>query len=109
MFPNNVWVGVTAEDQQRADERIPDLLEIQAAVRFVSCEPLLDLVEVHRKVYQRVDWIIAGPETGPGARPTHEAWLRSLLSQCTIRNIPFFLKKGTLDGNEYHEFPRTRC
>lgn len=52
-----------------------------------------------------IHWAIAGPETGPGARPMEETWLRSLRDQCVDRGVPFFLKKGTLDGKEWEQFP----
>jgi len=77
----NVWLGVSAEDQKRADERIPDLLATPAAVRFVSAEPLLGPIDFTRYIWEseepgvrpwpRIDWIIVGGESGPGARPMH--------------------------------------
>ena len=122
----NVWLGVSVEDQERADERIPLLLETPAAVRFLSCEPLLDAVDVkaflargsHRvcpaclfatnRTDDRcpndgaalgpdiaIDWIIAGCESGPGARPCDVSWLRSLRDQCAGAGVPFFLKQAT--------------
>jgi protein gp37 len=102
----NVWLGVSAEDQQRADERIPLLLSTPAAVRFVSLEPLLgpiDLTGVDRvSVVQgrnalsggtKVDWVIVGGESGPHARPMHPDWARSLRDQCAQANAPFFFKQ----------------
>jgi protein gp37 len=122
----NVWLGVTAENQMQANHRIPELLQTPAAMRFVSCEPLLGPLGIepwltcpdcgrngtdhgkHRsecKGRGNLDWVITGPETGPRKRPTDEAWLRSLRDQCAASAVPFFLKKGTLDGQEWKQFP----
>lgn len=129
----NVWLGVTAENQARADERIPILLSIQAAVRFVSVEPMLGPVDLTHDLDgfrcdenygERLDWVICGGETGPGARPMHPDWARSLRDQCKAEGIPFFFKsmgdwwRNThgyarcdkiqsryLDGVEYGEYP----
>jgi protein gp37 len=172
----NVWLGVSVEDQTRADERIPDLLNTPAAVRLVSCEPLLGplwlpswLPAVHdpylevqgapmaclgcddgegfapprcasatdprlacpenraviidhegpedpetggpRWVHtERVtlDWVIAGGESGKGARPVHPDWIRSLRDQCAAAGTPFFFKQwgeyfpGHFESGEYH-------
>jgi protein gp37 len=108
----NVWLGVSAEDQRRADERIPYLPETPAAVRFVSAEPLvgpIDLCRIKedtgftfdalsRKVgisFRGVglDWIIAGGESGPNARRMHPDWARSLRDQCAAAGVPFFFKQ----------------
>ncbi|WP_424363565.1 phage Gp37/Gp68 family protein [Methylocystis parvus] len=116
--PANVWCGVTAEDQKRADERIPDLLATPAAARFVSVEPMLGPVELgnlpfangqmHVKALTgetlsragdydndgpRLDWVICGGESGPNARPMHPAWARSLRGQCAAAGVPFFFKQ----------------
>lgn len=113
----NIWLGVSAEDQQRADERIPHLLETPAAVRFVSAEPLLGPVDL--RVYLRehacdewpkeiargpdgcaghpmsaLDWIIGGGESGSGARPFDLAWARDLRDQCKAAGVPFFFKQA---------------
>jgi protein gp37 len=96
----NVWLGVTAEDQQRTDERIPDLLVTPAAVRFVSCEPLLGPIDFKFVPgFNRVNlslrnwWVICGGETGPGARPMHPDWPRSLRDQCATAGVPYFFKQ----------------
>jgi len=106
---DNVWLGVTAENQQRADERIPILLQIPAIVRFVSVEPMLgpiDLIKAGlRPIFKNptgdppmmellpnIDWVICGGETGPGARPMHPDWVRSLRNQCQESGTPFFFK-----------------
>lgn len=102
--PHNVWIGTTAEDQQRADERIPLLLQIPAKVRFVSCEPLLepvDLVRAHRTEEKlpnwpeptRVDWVITGGESGSKCRHFSADWARSLRDQCAAAGVAFFMKQ----------------
>ena len=99
------WVGTTAEDQQRADERIPHLLTTPAAVRFVSVEPQLGPVdrapwlEAHSpettgcRRQPALSWCIVGGESGPKARPFDLAWARSLRDQCRAAAVPFFFKQ----------------
>jgi protein gp37 len=126
----NVWLGVSVEDQARAEERIPDLLATPAAVRWVSAEPLLGPVDLEvawagetalnaecwgecgwcenglpplhncqrglgdeRRVRSGLDWIVAGGESGPGARPMHPDWARGLRDQCAAAGVPFFFKQ----------------
>jgi protein gp37 len=99
----NVWLGVSVENQKTADERIPTLLQTSAAVRFLSCEPLLGPIDLgmdhecgdppHTHCPPTVDWIIAGGESGPGARPMHPEWPESLQKQATENGIPFFFKQ----------------
>lgn len=175
----NVWLGVSVEDQTRADERIPDLLATPAAVRFISAEPLLGPVDIgpwiptcyecgascglrlaappkverctecgeecgpetepvfsegcpkcsgelefvcpdcsHAMVYQHpdtpnIDWVIAGGESGPDARPMHPAWARCLRDQCAAAGVPFFFKQNgeyasvsEVEGaGEHYQFP----
>jgi protein gp37 len=108
---DNLLLGVTAENQQRADERIPILLQIPAVRRFVSVEPMLGPVnpvaaldaaiviegKVEIPAVDGIDnwlhWVICGGETGPGARPMHPDWVRSLRDQCQSAGVPFFLKQ----------------
>lgn len=129
---HNVHIGVSCEDQKTADERIPFLLQVPAAVRFLSCEPLLDALDLSEymiltdtnqsntelaekrgwgyddwsggfvgpgekdSIYgarSGIHWIIAGGESGPGARPVHPDWIRSLVSQCNFAEVPFFFKQ----------------
>lgn len=112
--PENVWLGVSAEDQERADERIPLLLQTPAAVRFVSLEPLLgtidllnlpdglsaltgwkwtrDKCEIPREL-RGIDWVIVGGESGPNARPCDVSWIRSILQQCQTAGINCFVKQ----------------
>ena len=134
----NVWLGVTAENQATADERIPLLLRTPAAVRFVSCEPLLEAAilqggncpespdgpwpdePLHDRAYlrgicgdERVNWVIVGGESGPGARPMHPDWARGLRDQAQAAGVPFFFKQqgawepiGSRD-NVYCKFVKT--
>lgn len=88
----NVHIGVSAEDQQRADERIPRLWQCPAAVRFMSYEPALGPVDL-RRTWKWLDWVIAGGESGPGARPAHPDWFRSLRDQCVSAGVAFFFKQ----------------
>lgn len=127
----NVWLGVSVEDQKRAEERIPDLLATPAAIRWLSCEPLLgpldleciDLAFVESREQEpsglvsvsaldglhfdcegsvdgvlgnpdpHVDWVVAGGESGPGARPMKPDWPRSLRDQCARAAVPFLFKQ----------------
>lgn len=97
----NVWLGVSAEDQTRADLRIPALLDTPAAVRFVSAEPLLGPIDLHGDPIGQdsvfwighLDWVIVGGESGPGARPMHPDWARSLRDQCVAAGVPFLFKQ----------------
>lgn len=101
LFPPNVWIGVSVEDQQRADERIPELLKIPAALHFLSVEPLLEEVDLKLCKYLgaqpanagHVDWVIAGGESGPSARPCHSEWVGSILGQCRMACVPVFVKQ----------------
>jgi protein gp37 len=116
VFPlPNVWLGISAEDQARADERIPELLQTPAAVRFVSLEPLLGAIAVGPWLHDsdcdlqehgaagtctctepredRIDWVIVGGESGKGARPMHPDWVRSIRDQCASAGVPFFMKQ----------------
>lgn len=110
----NLWLGVTVCNQEEADEKIPLLLDIPAALRFISFEPLLSPVslwrwfpegtcqkpahEAGRKFIKNTEyengihWVICGGETGPGARPMHPDWVRSLRDQCQGARVPFFFK-----------------
>ena len=88
----NLWLGVSVETQQWADIRIPALINTPAAVRFLSCEPLLGLVDLFRWL-PSIGWVIAGGESGPGARPMHPAWVRSLRDQCQTAGCRFLFKQ----------------
>lgn len=125
----NLWLGVSVEDQRRADERIPDLLATPAAIRFISAEPLLGPIELgciephewppalaeidildaskgegwifdedgeldRLTPTAKLDWVIVGGESGPGARPMHPDWARSLRDQCADAGVPFLHKQN---------------
>jgi len=128
--PSHIWLGVTAENQKRADERIPILLQIPAAKRFVSLEPILGAIDLWRYIpYEvcvscdewwghtkidvcplcesegciqtvwddeeggKLDWVIVGGESGPGARPMHPDWVRSVHDECVAAGVPWFFKQ----------------
>jgi protein gp37 len=86
----NVWFGTSVEDQESADERIPDLLSTPAAVRWLSMEPLLGAVEID---LSQIDWVVLGGESGSTARPMHTDWARQIRDQCEAANVPFFFKQ----------------
>ncbi len=111
-WPANVWMGVSVEDQ-RVVGRIDDLRTVPAAVRFLSCEPLLgplDDIDL-----RGIGWVIVGGESGPGARPMQRQWVASILRQCRRAKVAFFFKQwgGTrknrtgreLNGRTYDELP----
>lgn len=87
----NVWLGVSVEDQQRADERLHDLLRTPAAVHWISAEPLLGELGLAPWI-DHIDWIVAGGETGPRARPMHPDWIDYLCDQAVESQVPFFFK-----------------
>lgn len=91
----NVWLGVSTERQQEFDERRPLLLATPAAVRFISAEPLLDRIDLTfvEPSTLGLDWVIAGGESGAGARPMHPDWVRGLRDQCQAAGVPFFFKQ----------------
>ena len=119
----NWWAGVSVEDQATADERIPHLLRVPARVRFLSCEPLLESIHLdsmrldRSTVYNalegcgvssrspcqsvpnvhgnKIDWVIVGGESGPGARPMHPDWARSLRDQFQAAGVPIYMKQMT--------------
>lgn len=96
----NVWLGTSVENQAEADKRIPWLLQCPAAVRFLSCEPLLGPVDIavpwageETLPTVQVDWVICGGESKAGARPMHPDWARGLRDQCQAAGVPFFFKQ----------------
>jgi protein gp37 len=130
----NVWLGTSVEDQRAADERIPLLRDTPAAVRFLSCEPLLGPIRLSVGVISagfpkhitrdgravgmplNIHWIIVGGESGRYFREMNPDWARSLRDQCEVSRVAFWYKQGsglrpgmdpTLDGIEYHQFPAT--
>jgi protein gp37 len=111
-WPANVWMGVSVEDN-RVIDRIDYLLQVPAAVRFLSCEPLIGpLDDLNLK---GIHWVIVGGESGPRARPMKQEWVRSIRAQCQDAQVAFFFKQWggvrkdltgrELDGQTYSEFP----
>lgn len=93
-WPDNVWLGTTAENQLWAERRIPALVSVPARVRFLSCEPLLGPLDLSPWLHQgSVHWVIAGGESGPKARPTDPSWFRALRDQCISTETPFHFKQ----------------
>ena len=91
-WPENVWIGMTAENQRFLDKRVISLLNIPARFRFLSCEPLLGEVNI-RDYAEGIDWLIAGGESGGKARKTDPEWFRSLRNQCQAHGIAFHFKQ----------------
>jgi protein gp37 len=92
-WPRNVWLGTTVEDQRRAEERLGHLVDIPAAVRFISAEPLLGRLDIARWLNSGLDWVITGGESGPKARPSSPSWFRDLLNQCMAHSVAFHFKQ----------------
>ncbi len=115
--PPGIWLGVSVEDQERADERIPDLLATPAAIRFLSCEPLLGPLDIGwamsrnpldiaggflkrghfapgLETLKPLSWVISGGESGPNSRPAHPDWFRSIRDQCRTAGVPYFHKQN---------------
>lgn len=104
-LPTHVWIGVTIVNQEEADRDIPKMLRIPAAVRFLSCEPLLGPISfvgrwvnhrnpaMHENWLEALSWVIVGGESGHGARAMHPDWVRSLRDQCVAVGTPFFMKQ----------------
>jgi len=119
--PDNLWPGITAENQTMLDLRAPHLLAIEAKVHVVSAEPLLGPLDLGRYL-PGIGWVIAGGESGSRARPSDPDWFRSLLTQCAAAGVPLFFKQWgeygqdmrkvgrrnagrLLDGQDYREAP----
>jgi len=112
-WPPNVWMGVTVENAAVL-HRIEDLRVVPAAIRFLSCEPLLGPLD--GLSLDGIDWVIVGGESGPGARPMKIEWVRSIFRQCRNAKVAFFFKQWggvrkdltgrELCGRTYDEMPR---
>lgn len=94
----NIWAGTSVEDQPRAKERIQILLEVNAAVRFLSIEPLLGPVRLSKEIrkaadWKRLHWVIVGGESGPNARPMHPEWASAIREECATHRVKFFFKQ----------------
>mgnify|MGYP007100042775 CR=1 FL=1 len=101
IWNRRVWLGTSVENQATADERIPQLLRVPAAVRFLSMEPLLGPVDLvyaaafsqGSKALDGLNWVIVGGESGPQARPCNIEWIRSIVRQCKAAGVPCFVKQ----------------
>jgi len=112
-WPGNIWMGVSVEDN-RVKDRIGDLASVPAAVKFLSCEPLIGPLD--DLPLTGIDWVIVGGESGPRARPMQRAWALSILRQCRAAGVPFFFKQWggkrkdltgrVLNGRTYNEMPQ---
>lgn len=131
MTLSNVWVGVSVENQEAANERIPYLLNAPAAIRWLSMEPLLGPVKLNDRIpgkytrdclsgeywkpgeflgnYAKIDWVVVGGESGSGARPMKVEWVESLRDQCKEAGTPFFFKQGSQkDWDNFRDFDSFR-
>ncbi len=91
-WPPNVWLGTSAEDQTCLDERAPSLIRCPAAVRFLSCEPLLGPLNLMAHLSD-LNWVIFGAESGPGSRPCDPEWIRAGLCACKAADVAVFVKQ----------------
>ena len=120
-FPNNVWMGTTIENQEYVDTRLTELLKVPARIRFISCEPLKGpliiengiiskyFVDRNGKEFRRINWCIAGGESGPHAEPSHPDWFRSLRDQCKAAGVNYFFKQwGEWAPGEFGRLYRER-
>jgi len=113
-WPTHIWIGVSVENQEY-DWRIDKLRDVPAPIRFISAEPLLGSLTLN---LYGISWVITGAESGRGARPMDENWVRHLRNQATSAGIAFFLKQYVvngkkiplpfLDGRQWREFPEVR-
>ncbi len=110
---DNVWLGVSAENQKYFNERTPHLLRTEAWIRFVSLEPLLGPIDVSALI-KGLDWVIVGGESGPNFRPMQMQWAKDIRDQCKAAGVAFWFKQsagrrpGTgveLDGRVEQSFP----
>jgi len=117
--PNeHIWLGVSISTQKEADEKIPILLQIPAAIRFISAEPLLEPLAfnwnlpysscklsdyIAERNTNYLDWIIVGSESGPKRRPCKLEWIRDIVEQCKAANIPVFVKQIPINGKVSHK------
>lgn len=114
-WPNNCWMGVSVENA-RYVFRLKHLRAVRARVRFLSIEPLLG--PLPPLDLDRIDWVIVGGESGPGARPMSADWVRPIRDQCDVAGVPFFFKQWggrtptsggrVLDGRTWDEMPSSR-
>lgn len=101
---SNVWLGVSVENQETAFERIPLLRATPAAVRWLSCEPLLDKINLSTS-FDGLHWVVVGGESGKGARPMEIRWAQRIRNQCNNASVPFFMKQGSQNNwDRYKDF-----
>jgi len=127
-YYNNLWLGVTCENQKCADQRIPTLLQIPAAVRFLSLEPLLEDIDIDEAIDGRWFWdgkylahidkdipdgksvkvnqVIIGCESGPGRRPCKLEWVRNIVAQCRAAGVAVFVKQLSINGKVEHDIEK---
>lgn len=104
----HLWFGVTCENQDRADERIPDLLKANVAHRWLSCEPLLGEIKFKYGILSNINWVVVGAESGANRRPCKIEWVESIVEQCQAANVPVFVKQLDLNGKlekDINKFP----
>jgi protein gp37 len=114
----NVWLGVSCENQATADERIPLLVQTPSAVRFLSCEPLLAAINLDglwgypgaadsaQLASWPIQWVIAGGESGPAARPCALEWIAAIVEQCRTAGVACFVKQlGAYVVSEHRTAP----
>jgi protein gp37 len=112
--PEHIWLGVSIEDGQRLS-RLKHIQDTSASVRFLSIEPLIG--QIGQVDLSGIHWVIAGGESGPGARPLDPMWVREIRDQCIAAKVPFFFKQWgglrpksggrRLDGREWSEWPHS--
>jgi len=112
-WTSNIWMGTSVENM-RVIERVDHLRKVPARVRFLSCEPLLGPLKLN---LEGIHWVIVGGESGPGARPMDEQWVREIRDQCVKENVAFFFKQWggvqkhrtgrVLDNRTWDEMPFT--
>ncbi len=109
-WPDNIWLGVSVENQARAEERIPLLLHVPANVRWISVEPMLEAIDLSDWLCpisyfeidgeaepdidpSEIDWVVLGGESGPNCRPMQVKWAREVRNECQLSGTPFFMKQ----------------
>jgi len=101
----HIWPGVSVEDQDTADERIPTLISLESEYRWVSIEPLLEPIRLNVALGE-IDWLVIGCESGAGARPCEDSWIEDLLNQCWDLNIPAYVKQVQINGKAVKKMGR---
>lgn len=113
-FSDFMWIGVSVENQKTADERIPQLLQTPAKIRWLSCEPLLSEIDLSKvedfvQYDTKISWVVVGCESGPKRRECKIEWVESLVGQCKDANVPVFVKQLQINGKvvkEIDQFPK---